>query len=247
MRESNKFIGLPVISLEDSLRVGIVRELVVDPVKKEISGLILEQKGWFKEQKIVPYNKVRNIGEDAITIEKSSSVEKPTNLPEIIDLIKNKTLITGAKVVTEEGINIGNVEEFSIEERTGHIMELEITGTFIEGLMKGTARLSINQVKTIGKEIIIAAEKAEDTLEKTDGGLNKTLLNFKETTSNLLENTLLKTKQVSKNLKDYAKNSLAKKAAKTDSPEEETHQEEISPEEVANPEVTTPGDNDIPS
>lgn len=246
MRNSKKFIGLPVISLEDSLRVGIVRELVVNPVKKEISGLILEQKGWFKEQKIVPYNKVRNIGGDAITIEKSSSVEKPTNLPEIIDLMKNKTIISGAKVVTEEGINIGNVEEFNIDEKTGHITELEISGTFIEGLMKGSARLSISQIKTIGKEIIIAAEKAEDTLEKTEGGLNETLSNIKETTSNLLENTLLKTKQVSKNLKDYAKNSLAKKTVKTDSMEEKIVEEAIPPEEVVNPEVITPGDNNTP-
>lgn len=214
MRKSKKFISMPVISLEDSQQVGFIKELVINPESMEIAGLVVEQKGWFKDQKIVPYGKVKSIGGDAVTIEKSSNVEKPANLPEIINLIKNKTLIVGAKVITENGVFMGYVDEFFVDETTGKITFLEIAGNLINTVIKGNVKLDINYIKNIGKEILIADARAEQQLKKSDGGLQDTFSGLKESTSSLLENTLQKTKILGKNIKEYTRRSTLSKKDK---------------------------------
>jgi len=237
VQKSKTFINMPVVSLEDGQQVGFVKDIVVNPAKLEIAGLVVEQKGWFKEQKIIPYNKVFSIGGDAITIEKSSHVEKPANLPEIINLMKNKTLVTGSRVVTEDGAVLGRVDEFYVDEATGKMTGLDLSDTALKSIIKGKRQLDISFVKTIGKEILIACSKAGDHLIKTDGGLQENMNNIRESTANLLETTFTKAKKAGQNLREYTKKtiSLRKQAkAKNSCPEDTTidHISPVEPEEV---------------
>ena len=87
---------MPVISLAEGQQIGIVKALVINPLLKSITALMVEQKGWFKEQKYIPYSKVRSVGNDVLTIEYKSSLDKTVGLPEIMDLLKNKVDIIGA-------------------------------------------------------------------------------------------------------------------------------------------------------
>ena len=119
MLKSKKFIGMPVISLEEGQRIGKIKELVVNPTTKVVVALLIEQKGWFKDQKFIPYSKVCSVGNDAITIEQSSSVQKGTSLPDIVQLTKNKFTIIGCKVIAENGTVLGVVEEFFVDAASG--------------------------------------------------------------------------------------------------------------------------------
>lgn len=200
MRRSRKFISMPVISLEDGLQIGQVRGLVVNPTAKTVSALLVEQKKWFKEQKIIPFMKIRSIGDDAITIEKNSTVQRPANLPEIISLLKEKVELIGAKVIAENGTTLGFVDDYYITTNSGEIVGLEISGNFLNSLLKGKAHLSMEHIRTIGKKVLVATEGAENYLEPVDGGLQETLRSLKETSSQLLETTWEKTVDFSKNI-----------------------------------------------
>lgn len=201
MKKSRKFISMPIISLEEGIQIGSVRNLIVDPGKMEIAAIFIDQRGWFREQKIIPYSKVKSIGNDAITIDQSANVQKTFNLPEILKLIKEKADPIGIKVITEQGTVLGAVDEYYVDENTGKIVSLEISGKFLESLFKGSALLPTEYVRTMGSDIIIARNDAEKGLEKIDGGLQETFTNLKEGTSTLWESTLHKTKEISKNIK----------------------------------------------
>ena len=213
MKKSRKFVSMPIVSLQEGMQIGVVRSLVVDPVKLEVAALIIDQRGWFREQKIIPYAKVKSVGADAITIDQSSNVQKPVSLPEILKLIKEKANPIGTRVIAENGTVIGNVDEYYIDEITGKITSLEIAGKLLESLFKGRARLPVEQVLTIGSDVVVVKDGAETHLEKIDGGLQETFSNIKEGTSSLLESTIQRTKEISKNIKEkYEK----KEKGKTD-------------------------------
>lgn len=202
MKKSRKFVSMPIISLDEGLQVGSVRGLIVNPEKMEIAAIVIDQRGWFREQKIIPYSKVRSVGSDAITIDQSSNVQKPVNLPEILKLVKERANPIGSRVIAEGGLVLGLVDEYYIDESTGKIVSLEISGKFLESLFKGKGLLSTEHVRTMGLHAIVVNDASESYLEKLDGGLQETLSNFKEGTSVLLESTIQKTKEISKNIKD---------------------------------------------
>ncbi|MCL5934914.1 MAG: PRC-barrel domain-containing protein, partial [Firmicutes bacterium] len=200
MRKSRKFISMSVISLEDGQQIGQVRGLVINPATKSVSALLVDQKKWFKEQKIIPFLKIRSIGDDAITIEKNSNIQRPANLPEMVSLLKEKVDLVGAKVIAENGTTLGFVDDYYIETSSGQIVNLEISGNFIDSLLKGKAHLSMEHIRTIGRKVLVAAEGAENYLEPLEGGIQETLRSLKETSAQLLETTWEKTVDLSKNI-----------------------------------------------
>lgn len=194
MRKSKRFASMPVISLEEGRQIGTVKELVVDPAGKKVAALVIEQKGWFKEQRFIPYHKVHSVGTDAITIEKSSGVQKAAGLPEIVKLLRERVKINGAKIVAENGTVLGYVDEYYVDVESGTIAGLEFSGNFINSVLKGRAFLDIAYIRTIGKEVVVVNNEAVENAFKLDGGLQETIKSVRETTGHFWENTVQKTR-----------------------------------------------------
>lgn len=205
MRKSRKIISMPIISIGEGTQLGSVKGLVVNPAKKEVAALVVDQKGWFREEKIIPYNKVSHIGDDAITVDQSSNAEKPTNLPEILKLLREKNDPIGMKVISETGKVLGHAEEYYINELTGDIVALEIAGKLVDGILKGKSLLDANEILTIGSDAIVVRKGTENSITKIDGGLQETFANLKDSTSSLWNTTRQKTIEISKSLKEKTK------------------------------------------
>ncbi|PKM81437.1 MAG: photosystem reaction center subunit H [Firmicutes bacterium HGW-Firmicutes-14] len=239
MKKSRKFISMPIVSLEEGIQIGSVRNLVVDPAKQDIAAIIVDQRRWFREQKIIPYAKVRSIGNDAITIDQSANVQKSVSLPQILKLMKENINPIGARVITESGTVLGEVDEYYIDEETGKILQLEISGKLLESLFKGKGLMSAEYIRTFGSKIIVVRDGTEEKLEKLDGGLNETIHTIKENTTNLWESTKKQTKKISKNLKDkYEKKSKDEKTAVEEpAPEPDPNMDITGEVEIKNEEV----------
>lgn len=199
MKKSKSFTSLSVISLEEGQQIGTVKGLVLDPADKKAAALIIEQKGWFKEQRFIPYHKVHSIGNDAITIEKNTDVEKTSNFSEIMRLLKDKITILDSKIVAENGTVLGNVDEFYIDLETGAISGLEFSGNKFDSMLKGHAFLDINYVRTLGKEVTIITDEGIENVFKLEGGLQETVKNIRESTGQLWDTTRQKTKEFGNN------------------------------------------------
>ncbi|MFZ5642747.1 MAG: PRC-barrel domain-containing protein [Bacillota bacterium] len=200
MRKSKQFLGMNVVSLEEGEQIGSVGGLVIDPASKNVAALIIEQKGWFREQKFVPFSKVHRIGEDVVTIDRGNRVEKGASLPQILKLFKERVNITGCRLVTESGTLLGVVEEYYVDLKTGDIVGLEFSGGMVNNLFRGGAFLDINYIRTLGTRIIICLDSAIDNIVKMDGGLQETFRFFRENTGQLLETTIQKTKGLGRNI-----------------------------------------------
>lgn len=184
MLPSKKFISLPIISLKEGQQLGFVRNLVINPKAKAVAALIVDPKGFFKEQRIIPYNRVEGIGKNVITVSTESHAEKATNLPDILDLLKEKTVLIGIKIITENGKTLGIAEEFYINPEDGVIAGLDISQGKIEGLFRGKARLQADDILTIGSDVVVVSKDSEERLEILNKGINNNLKSFFQLTTN---------------------------------------------------------------
>lgn len=200
MRKSKQFISIPVISLDEGKQIGIIKSLVIDPIQKKVAALIIEQKGWFQEQKFISYSNVHSVGNDAITIKHSTVVRKGNSLPEIINLAKNPVNINGARIVTESGTVLGDVDDYYVDLTSGEIVGMEFRGSYISGIFNGKAFLDIEHILTVGNEMIVCSDKTLEKDVKLDGGLQERLSSVKNVTGNLWESTLERTKGLSSNM-----------------------------------------------
>ncbi len=201
MRKSKEFISMPVISLEEGRQIGTIKSLVVNPAEKKVVALAIEQKGLFKEQRFIPYTKIRSIGEDAVTVSRSSVLQKGASLPEIAGLVKDKININGTRIVSESGTLLGVVDDYYVNLSSGELVGMEFSSNYINGLFNGKAFLDADIVLTIGKEMIVCSDKAQDKVVKMDGGLQEKLRGVKKSTGQWWESTVQKTRELGSRLK----------------------------------------------
>jgi len=189
VKPSRKFLSLPIISLQEGHQIGYVKSLILNARTKSLAAIVVDPKGFFKDQRIIPYSRVVSVGDDAITIDKESHVEKPSNLPELLELVKEKLTIIGTKLVTETGKTLGNADEYYIDPKTGKITQIEISGGKLEGFLSGKAWIAAEYITTIGHDVIVTQKESEKALIVSDKGLNDTLKNLVHSTSHLASET----------------------------------------------------------
>lgn len=187
MRKSRQFLSLPVVSLEEGKEIGRIRGLVVNPDSGEIAALLVQRGSIFTEQKVIPYPRVVSVGNNALTIQKVNSAEKLTSLPQILNLVKENVQLKGSRVITEGGTALGYVTEFFVDTATGKITAYEISGKNTESIWKGKALLPAEEVRTIGKDVLVVRQGAEDSLKQGEGRLTEGVRSIKDTTNRLVQ------------------------------------------------------------
>ncbi len=189
MKPSRKYLSLPIFSLQEGQQIGYVKSLILNASTKALAAIVVDTKGFFKDQRIIPYSKVVSVGEDAITIDKESHVEKTSSLPELLDLVKEKLTIIGTKMVTETGKTLGIADEYYVDPETGKITQIELSGGKIDGILSGKTWISAEYITTIGHDVIITQKGSENALTVADKGLSDSIKNLMHSTSHLASET----------------------------------------------------------
>lgn len=169
MKKSTQISGLPIISIADGNQVGKVKSLVINPDKGSVDFLTIENEDWQVSVKAIPFKKIVGIGEYAVTVESENAVIDLNDIPIANQLVNKKIKITNTKVMTRKGELIGDVEEYFVDQDTGHILGMELK------VANKQVALSSDLVVTFGKDIIIVKEDASthfldsvEQLEKTE-------------------------------------------------------------------------------
>ncbi len=182
---SKDLIGLPVFSLEEGEKLGQVRDLVIDPDKRAIVAIVIGIKKIFQEEKIVPFQRVRHIGPEALLLASAAHLEKKANFPHLLKLINRPIHITGNRVMNEDGLALGKVREFYADANTGILTNLELGDRFLSHLLKGRSFLAADRIVVFGSDVIILRDGKEPRRETKDyseavkAGMNKAFSTIK--------------------------------------------------------------------
>ena len=99
--------GLPILSLSDGKKVGKAKDVILDLSSGRIAGFRAKS-GPFTHR-ILPFDRVKAIGPDAITVESAASLLDPEATPALLALARKKYRNEDCRVMTESGTQIGDL------------------------------------------------------------------------------------------------------------------------------------------
>lgn len=164
-RKDKEFLGLDVVSLEDASVLGEVDGLLIDETKNAVAGLILDL--GIYEAKVLAYDDVVTVGEDAVMIESASSVRPISQHPILREIADRDIQLSDSLVMNDAGTIIGMVGDFFVDPATGKIKGLEIvTDIDLESVSGSVAVIPIEHV-TVGQDLVMVRHGFEEHAART--------------------------------------------------------------------------------
>jgi uncharacterized protein YrrD len=158
MRKGKDASGLLVITKDSGKKVGKVEDLVLDRQGSRILGILMDEAGWFKEAKVVPWASFRVVGLDAVIIDEEASAKKASEVPEMSEVLEGGNVLIGARVATTDGRELGKIEDFYFDPETGTVKGFELSGG------KGRSFLPTPASFQAGKDVALVDPSAVETI-----------------------------------------------------------------------------------
>ena len=125
MRRLSQIKGQRVLTVDDAQQIGSVRRLILDRDRGAVVGAHLE--GSLGSTTLLPWDKVKSIGPDALMIDSVSELEEPNR--EVRDRIEAGHYdLDGKTVYSDQGDSLGTLDDIEFDEQSGRVMRLHVPG-----------------------------------------------------------------------------------------------------------------------
>ena len=161
MKKSVDILGLPVISITEGRELGMSKTLLIDAPNRVVAAITIEDEDWYRGVKLIPYDNVIAVGEDAVTINNSENILTLDAAGDFETLLDDNIRVIGTKAITRSGVIQGTISEIFIGE-DGSIEKCEITTP--EGM---ASEVTADQVSIFGKEVTVISPEG-DAGKKSD-------------------------------------------------------------------------------
>ena len=155
MKKSVDILGLPVISITEGRELGMSKPLLIDAPNRIVAAITIEDEDWYRGVKLIPYDNVIAVGDDAVTINNSENILTLDAAGDFETLLDDNIRVIGTKAITRTGVIQGNITEIFIGE-DGSIEKCEVTTP--EG---STSEVTADQVAIFGKEVTVISPEGD--------------------------------------------------------------------------------------
>ena len=149
MKKSVEILGLPVISITEGRELGMSKTLLIDARNGLVAAITIEDEDWYRGVKLIPYESVIAIGDDAVTITNSENILKLDDAGDYEALLDDNIRVIGTKAITKSGTIQGHITEVYIGD-DGKIEKCEITAP--DGT---TSDVTCDQISIFGKQVTV--------------------------------------------------------------------------------------------
>lgn len=148
--KANDLIGKPIVSIVDGEKVGVVKEVLIDPASLKATAILI---GGPPGQGLLPFESVKSVGDDAIMIETTQMIQWATGP---LSSAAGRTIhdLKKMKVMDSSGKEIGKVHEVEIDVPSGQIASVHISGGGVFGIGAHSADVNLAHIRAIGSELI---------------------------------------------------------------------------------------------
>ena len=161
MKKSGDILGLPVISITEGRELGMSKTLLIDAPNRVVAAVTIEDEDWYRGVKLIPYDNVIAVGDDAVTVNNSENILTLDAAGDFETLLDDNIRVIGTKAITRTGVIQGIISEIFIGE-DGSIEKCEITTP--EG---STSEVTADQVSIFGKQVTVISPEG-DVGKKSD-------------------------------------------------------------------------------
>jgi len=149
-----------VISLADAGRLGQIKDLIFDTTHFRVTAFVIEAD---RQRVLLPFDKIQNIGPDAVTVADSSVLQGISNASPLTALPRLDE-IQKLKIVDEKGTYLGTVGEVDVDTRLGSIQDIEAHKGGVLGLGGTSVSIPASAIRSIGSEVMIVSPPAGTTM-----------------------------------------------------------------------------------
>ncbi|QLG12214.1 PRC-barrel domain-containing protein [Deinococcus sp. D7000] len=172
MIKGKDILGRHIVAIDSGQRIDSVHDLIFDHQANEVLGLLVDEGGWFRAAKVVPFEMIRSIGEDAIMIDSAQHVTTTRDDDRLADVLDSKISLIGMTLLTTEGQDLGKIADVYFDEKTGRVEGYEATGGVFSDLSNGRTFVPAPENVQIGEHAaIVPVSVASAMQEQEPGGL----------------------------------------------------------------------------
>ncbi|WZL71487.1 PRC-barrel domain-containing protein [Clostridiaceae bacterium 35-E11] len=175
IKRGSDIIGLPVICLNQGCKVTEVKDILYCNNALKVIGLLVEEGSYFHHVQIIAFESIKNIGEDAITIYDSNSIQNFEATNQDYYALQSREKILGTEVITDAGNDVGIVQDIMIEASTGKILGLSLANGLFDDLVAGRPILPLQGDIDLSQNTIVITQSLNHLIIHNTGGLKKLL------------------------------------------------------------------------
>jgi uncharacterized protein YrrD len=163
MRTSTDFIGKPIISVDNGINLGTVKDLYFDQGLEKLAGIFLKSEGLIKRK--AHFIDARNIvllGQDAVLVDRSDAIQDSDSSNAHRDWVRRER-VAGRAIKTSGGTLIGSIGDLYLN-AAGEIRALLLTKIQIESPVATVGLIARDAVLDPGDDdipVIVDLAKAE--------------------------------------------------------------------------------------
>lgn len=169
MRKGKEVIGLPILGRDVGKRLAAVRELILDPKQRRVLGFLVEWGGILSEAKVVPFRSAMAVGRDAIIVQNEQAIVRASEVPEIEEALKVRATLAGLRVFTEDGRDIGTIEDVFFDETTGELKGFEVSKGVLDRVRGRRAFVPLTPALLIGPEVVFVPSEVAAKVGEAEG------------------------------------------------------------------------------
>lgn len=194
MRKGKNILGLQVTSQADGAELGTVKDLIFDHNTDEVIGLLISDKELFGliDAQVVPWSKVRAIGSKAVMVDNADAKIKAGDDTRINAILDRNTALSGTKIRTTEGEDLGSFADLYLDENTGRVVGYEVSSGFFSDTMSGKHYMPADSNILMGQDVALVspqvAAELEAKKEADPGGLKGAVNTAKDKVSDTYSN-----------------------------------------------------------
>ncbi len=225
-----KLTGMQVYTVTEGDCLGAVKDVLLDTSRKRAAALLVEEKGRIRDGRLIQFDKIQSIGDDAVIVADRGSVARASGTPSMVKIMQRPATLYGTRVISTAGMSLGRLEEYYIDKTSGEIRQLDLLGGRGHAL-SGRASLEGEYLLTIGRSaIMVDAKGAESLLEEQENHLQQAMSEVKEKAGQAWQSTVSASKRLGQNITSSLNRLLEEKDHTEKRASEETPATEVSQE-----------------
>jgi uncharacterized protein YrrD len=164
-------MGLPVLSNYTGEQLGYIINVIFTPDNYRISGIVINTKGLNTKGALISNKDIISLGRYAVI------VSYPNEDSRIINTDNIGVSMIGARVLREDGYEIGKVSDILIDSETGRVEGYEISKGFFDDFVQGRSFISCRLPYNNDMEALIIGYNQQDDIKPYNKGIKNIFFN----------------------------------------------------------------------
>ncbi|MCY7369017.1 MAG: PRC-barrel domain-containing protein [Chamaesiphon sp.] len=171
MRKGSDVIGKPIVAYDTGEKVGRVRDLIFDQERNYLVALLVQEKGFMSDARVLPLAAIQSIGMDAAIVSKAEYIISAKLNSQVAAILDRNNIMNGTHIMTVSGQDLGKMVDLYFDETTGVIEGYEVSGGIFADAYSGRSFVPAVQTLRIGEDYAFVPAMVADLMEEQVGGI----------------------------------------------------------------------------